>query len=412
LSEQSALLALSSAIRSALTSNRKEITLRWHNMGGNPRRVASTIQKSNPTQPVGLSLAQNSGGSVTISRIVPHGPLSDSLLNVTDRIVSINEHIVSTSDTPSEVVAWMAAAPVWITIVAVSTTATGVVIATGAGHNALPMATAAPAASENRQSERERRQKIFTCILVGILCFVVLIVGAIVGTSRTTDDDDYYYDPPTPPPSDFYGIVACNQTITLPIDGTPVFGTVGRNPTISLDVPRAPVSYCGTFNQDALYPHEYGQWFTLTTGNISGYFQVSTCSLDAVGPLDTVLSIFEGKCGFDSSSLDCLGSNDDYWEATACEQRSAVTVYVEAGKDYLAQVQGYNGAVGGFGIKVEPTSLSSKPCECDGFPTQPVPVARTTAPIPSQSPNLGGLPPPTLSQPPIAAAAPTAFPTT
>jgi hypothetical protein len=374
--------ALTSAETAAYT------TLRLRNVGGNSHRVATTVEKPHRDALLGVSFGLNERGSVTILRVQPQEVLASSLLNPGDRLISVNEHDCTTvAPSAIHVAQWVREALRFVTIVTETATTTGAVIAVGeCGLSAVGTRQAVEtarilSAEDGREPNLSDRRKQTVGAFVAILFVLGMALGLGLRSARDSDDYDYFID-------DYrdgfiFSDAPCEQAQDLSLDGRPERGNLLGAPTDG-----AP-----TCNPQSSYMNAPGVWYKLRVASNEGVW-ISTCN-DEFDTFDTVFSVYEGSCG----SLSCLRFRDDETGDGDCGLASNVWMpprIVE--RELYVQVNGYGGASGEFGIKVEKFDSTCQ-CAYSG-------LAHSTSPSPALSPAFSE--PPTL---PTSSARPTDSPT-
>jgi len=109
------------------------LTIITHNVGGSSKQIETMVEKPTPTTMVGIRLKRNAHGSLVICKIVPTGLFSHSLLNVKDRVLSING-IESRRLDPKSAVKIISNAPRFVTMLTETQRSAGVVVAATSHH--------------------------------------------------------------------------------------------------------------------------------------------------------------------------------------------------------------------------------------------------------------------------------------
>ena len=161
---------------------------------GNPSLVATMITKPSPNTPVGIAFDQRNQETIHIKRIAPDGLVANSLLNVGDRLVSINDYDFTTAiTTPQDASDVIGSSDRVLKIVTRTERTAGVVVFASShrGVDAAPrVATAATATARSQRvrtadtttagGERcDRKRVVVMFTAVGILGYIAtrLIAG-------------------------------------------------------------------------------------------------------------------------------------------------------------------------------------------------------------------------------------------
>lgn len=175
------------------------ITIIVHNTGGAAHLVETMIEKISPDAPAGLGLRRNERGSLEVSKIIVDGPFAHSLLNVSDRVLSINGVGCNRLDAQTAI-DMIRSAEKHVTIVTETLHSTGVVLSSASErsqHNLTLLSAIATMEVDGRSSaeliramtvieERERAQdearqlKQHLCICTWMIILSLLILGGII----------------------------------------------------------------------------------------------------------------------------------------------------------------------------------------------------------------------------------------
>jgi hypothetical protein len=348
-------------------------TIRFHNKGGNAQRVATTVEKPFPEVKLGLKLTVNSRGAVIIASLSPDQVLASSLLNISDRVISVNEHDctgVTTSAVP--VSKWITQAPRYVTIVVETLTTTGVVVATGSStpwaspsHLGGTTTASAPSSASrvggggvaNSLPTDMMHQHKIKAIVFGFSIFVIIFVIAVAlaasNNNNNNNNDAFKFTPsPTPlptfPPSS-PSCDSCSRALLLEVNGPSLRGT-----NVEADF-GSPVASCVDVSDELHDAFGPNVWYTFVAPDDVPVV-VSIC--DDSTSVDTFLTLYVGSCNF---GLACIDSNDD----SDCGLAARIRTTPRAGVQYYVQLHGFNGQVGSFDIKVESNRFSSVECECN-----------------------------------------------
>jgi hypothetical protein len=340
--------------------------IRFHNKGGNAQRVATTVEKPFPEVKLGLKLAVNSRGAVIIASLSPDQVLASSLLNISDRVISVNEHDctpVATSATP--VSEWITQAPRYVTIVVETLTTTGVVVATGSSapwasplHLGGTTTASAPSPASrvggggvaNSLPTDMMRQHRIKAIVFGFSIFVITILAVALAPSNNNNNDAFKFTPsPTPFPPSSPSSDSCSRALLLEVNGPSLRGT-----NVEADF-GPPVASCVDVSDELHDAFGPNVWYTFVAPDDVPVV-VSIC--DDSASVDTFLTLYVGSCNF---GLACIDSNDD----SDCGLASRIRTTPRAGVQYYIQLHGFDGQVGSFDIKVESNPFSSVECECN-----------------------------------------------
>jgi hypothetical protein len=97
--------------------------------GSNSRLVETMVEKADPASPVGIAFRRNTHGSLEVSKVIASGLFAHSLLNVGDRVISINSVPCRQGLSAQEAVDLCRASCRFVTILTESQGLTGVVVA-------------------------------------------------------------------------------------------------------------------------------------------------------------------------------------------------------------------------------------------------------------------------------------------
>lgn len=178
------------------------VTIVAHNEGGSSDIVESMITKSTSRELVGLAVAV-SGSRLVVTKVNPGRTFVNSLLNVGDQVLSIND--VSCENLPAAAaVDIIKESPKHVTVVAKTLSNTGVVVAqvSTRNTNTASPSSVSPAQARAQQQVNRRRSasnqygytdnEIGRCLFIPILIIIFVILATILGTRAAEEEENSY----------------------------------------------------------------------------------------------------------------------------------------------------------------------------------------------------------------------------
>jgi membrane-associated protease RseP (regulator of RpoE activity) len=168
------------------------ITIVAQNVGGNPKLVETMVEKPNVDSLVGIGVRRNARGSLEVSKVSAEGLFAHSLVNIGDRVISINNVGCNQMDA-AQALDIIRNGPRYVILLTENQHEAAVVLAEAADHpGALELETAAATAIVGRENGlepgyREHGYREQACFCIWLIISSLALMSVVIFTRSPED---------------------------------------------------------------------------------------------------------------------------------------------------------------------------------------------------------------------------------
>jgi predicted metalloprotease with PDZ domain len=152
------------------------ITIVAQNVGGDPKRIETMVEKPDADSIVGIGVKRNARGSLEVSKVSADGLFAHSLVNIGDRVISINKIGCNQLD-PIRALDIIRNCPLYITLLTETQHETAVVLAAASDDpGALELETAVATAAVGDLDQRKSGACVYLWILIVSMSIISIAV--------------------------------------------------------------------------------------------------------------------------------------------------------------------------------------------------------------------------------------------